>query len=329
MTVLVVGGNGQLGAACCAELVARGIPVRATVRDPARAARLPSDVDVLQLDLSAGPERRREALVGVDTLVLTANSAAPRRGDRAETVEEAMAALVDEAAAVGVRRIVLPSLPVTTVDDRVPFVRARRELERRLAGAPVDAWVLRLPPLMEMWLALVGSSLTLRGEPHATVGRPSPFLRRFRSVTGSLVEDRGRMLVPGPASARHAFIAVGDAARACVEAAQRADEAPEPLEVAGPEVLSWRDVADIFERVLGRTVRISTTPAAVYAVASVLLRPVGAAPSRTMALNRYAAVHETAWTTAGGGLVEPASMTRVEELLRAKLALGDALPEVA
>ena len=30
----------------------------------------------------------------------------------------------------------------------------------------------------------------------------------------------------------------------------------------------------------------------------------------------------------GGGLVEPGSMTTVEELLRAKLALGDALPEV-
>src|SRR5687767_3153854 len=188
MTVLVVGGNGQLGAACCAELVARDVPVRATVRDPARAARLPSGVDVVQLDLGADPEQRRAALAGVDTVVLTANSAVPRRGDRPDAVDEGMAAIVDEAALLGVRRVVLPSLPVSAVDDRVPIACARRALERRLAAAPVDGWVLRLPPFMEVWLALVGSSLVLRGEPHATVGRPSPFLRRFRSVTGSLVE---------------------------------------------------------------------------------------------------------------------------------------------
>jgi uncharacterized protein YbjT (DUF2867 family) len=328
MTVLVVGGNGQLGAACCAELVARGGTVRVSVRDPVRADGLPTDVEVVQLDLGSGPEQRRAALAGVDTLVLSANAAVPRRGDRPRAVDDGLFALVDEARAHGVRRVVLPSLPLTSIDDRVPVARARRELERRLAVSPLDAWVLRLPPFMEVWLALVGSSLVLRGEPHATVGRPSPFLRRFRSLTGRLVEDRGLMLVPGPASARHAFIAVRDAARACAEAVQRPGEAPEPLEVAGPEVLTWREVSEVFARVLDRPVRIATTPAAVYAAASVLLRPFGEVPSRTMALNRYAAVHETGWDSAGGGLVDPATMTTVAELLSEKQSLDSALPRV-
>ena len=294
MTVLVVGGNGQLGAACCAELVARGVPVRATVRDPARATRLPSGVPVVQLDLGAGPDRRREALDGVDTLVLSANSAAARRGDRPEVVEEGLAALVDDAAAVGVRRVVLPSLPGTPVDDRVPLVRARRELERRLADAPLDVWVLRLPPFMEVWLALVGSSLPLRGEPHATVGRPSPFLRTFRSLTGSLVEDRGLMLVPGPATARHAFhrgARRGPGVRRGQPSAGRGARAAGGGRARGVE-LARR--GRVFARVLGRPVRISSTPAGVSATASVLLRPFGDVPSRTMALNRYAAVHEKA-----------------------------------
>lgn len=328
MTVLVVGGNGQLGAACCAALAAGGVPVRATVRDRARGGRLPSAVQLVEVDLVAEPTRRRAALEAVDTVILSANAAAPRQGDRPDALDTALVSLVDEAPAAGVRRIVLPSLPVTDVDGRVPLVRAKRELERRLEEADVDSWVLRLPPFMEVWLALVGSSLPLRGEPHASIGRPSPFLRRFRGFSGSLVEDRGRMLVPGPPTSRHAFISVADAARACVEATQRADSSPGPLEVAGPEVLSWREVADTFSRVLGRPVKVTPTPGAVYAVASVVLRPFGGAPSRTMALNRYAASHETAWLTAGGGLVDPRSMTTVEELLRAKLALGPALPEV-
>jgi uncharacterized protein YbjT (DUF2867 family) len=220
----VVEGNGQLGAACCAGLVSRGIPVPATVRDRRRASGPPSAVEVVSLDLTDGPKRRGEALAGVDAVILSANSAVPRRGDRPGAVEDAALALVDEATAAGVRRIVLPSIPVTAVDDVVPMARARREVERRLAAASLESWVFRVPLFMESWLALVGSSSPLRGEPHATIGRPSPFLRRFRSLTGSLVEDRGRMLVPGPASARHTFIAVADAARACVASTQQAGE---------------------------------------------------------------------------------------------------------
>ncbi len=328
MTVLVVGGNGQLGAACCAELAIRDIPVRATVRDRPRASGLPSPVEVVELDLTDGPKQRGEALAGVDAVILSANSAAPRRGDRPGAVEDAALALIDEAAAAGVRRIVLPSIAVTRVDDDVPVARAKREMERRLAAAPVESWVLRLPPFMEAWLALVGSSIPLRGEPRATIGRPSPFLRRFRSLTGSLVEDRGRMLVPGPATARHAFITVADAARACVEATQQTGEKATVLEVPGPEVLTWNDVAARFASVLGRPVKISTTPAPVYAAAAVMLRPFGGAPWRTMALNRFVASDESAWEPPGGGLVDPASMTTVEEFLREKVALDPALPQV-
>jgi uncharacterized protein YbjT (DUF2867 family) len=176
---------------------------------------------------------------------------------------------------------------------------------------------------MEVWLALVGSSVPLRGEQHATIGRPSPFLRRFRDGTGRLVEDRGLMLVPGPATHRHAFLAVTDAARACVEAALRPEAAPGPVDVAGPEVLSWRGVAAVYADVLGRRVRVVTTPAAVFAIAARVLAPLADVPARTMALNRYLAASETPWSNAGGGLVEPATMTRVESFLRAKAALPD------
>ena len=150
----------------------------------------------------------------------------------------------------------------------------------------MQAWVLRLPPFVESWSALVGSSLPLRGEAHATIGRPSPFLRRFRSMTGCLVEDRGVMLVPGPARHRHAFISVRDVARACAEAALTDRPAPpRPLQVAGSEVLSWADVAGLYGEVLGRRVCVMTTPAPAYAVAARMLSPVAPGLWRTMALN--------------------------------------------
>ncbi|HET6967641.1 MAG TPA: hypothetical protein VFI44_05160 [Ornithinibacter sp.] len=188
--------------------------------------------------------------------------------------------------------------------------------------------ILRFPPFMECWLALVGSSLPLRGEPNATIGRPSPFLRRFRRATGSMVEARGMMLVPGPTSHRQAFIAVPDVAAACVAAVSRADLGGRTIEVAGPEVLSWVDVAETFSRVLGRRVRAVSTPAGVFAVAAAVLRPVAPVPSRTMALNRFMGASETVWEPPGGGLVDPSTMTTVEEFLGRKAALPAALPVV-
>lgn len=330
MVVMVVGGNGQLGAACCAELRHRHADVRASVRDARRGQRLAeSGVDVVELDLTAGSDARRRALEGSECLILSANAVAPRAGDSPQAVDRAMLDLVGDAEAIGVRRLVLPSIPVTRVDDRVPFARSRRGLERRVADSPLESWVLRLPPFMETWLALVGSSLPLRGEPYATIGRPSPFLRRFRAGTSRLVEDRGVMLVPGGARQRHAFIAVGDAARACVEAALRPEGATEAVHVAGPQVLTWTEVAEAFGRVLGRRVRVLATPEAVFAGAARLLAPVAEVPARTMALNRFMAAGETPWTDAGGGLVEPASMTTVEQLLRAKASLPGDAPAVA
>jgi len=328
MVVTVLGGNGQLGAACCAELARRTVPVRATVRDARRAAGLADAVDVVELDLTAGSAARRRALDGAECVILSANAVAPRSGDHPQAVDRAMVDLVGDAEAVGVRRLVLPSIPVTRADDAVPFARGRRALERRVLDSPLESWVLRFPPFMECWLALVGSSLPLRGEPHATIGRPSPFLRRFRGVTSRLVEDRGVMLVPGPAAHRHAFIAVGDAARACVEAALRPDAATDPVQVAGPEVLSWTDVSGAFAGVLGRRVRVLTTPAVVFAGAARLLGPVAEVPARTMALNYFMAAEETPWADVGGGLVDPSSMTTVGQLLRAKAALPDRPPAV-
>jgi nucleoside-diphosphate-sugar epimerase len=227
-----------------------------------------------------------------------------------------------------VQRIVLPSVPATPVDAHVPMTAARRTLEERVALAVPGSVILRFPPFMEVWLALVGSSLPLRAEQHATVGRPSPFLRRFRAATGSTVEKRGLMLVPGPTTHRQAFIAVADAAAACVVALGRDDLAGQTIDVAGPEVLTWVDVARIFSDVLGRPVRAVSTPSAVFAVLAAALRPIAPVPSQTMALNRYLGASETPWTPGGGGLVDPATMTTVEHLLRSKAALPAEPPTV-
>lgn len=322
MNVLVVGANGQLGSACCRELVAQGHEVRGSVRDLERAAGLGLDgVGLVVADL-ARDRNLDPMLAGVEAIVLSANSAAPRAGDDPRAFDDGEARLVAAAGRLGVRRIILPSIPVSDVDGKVPLVAERRRLEELALAAAPESVILRFPPFMDTWLAFVGSSLPSRGVPNATVDRPSPFLRRFRGATASTVEKRGRMLVPGPTTYRQAFISVADAAAACAVAVSRPDLAGKAVDVGGPEALSWVDVAGIYSRVLGRPVRAVSTPTAVFAAMAAFLRPFASVPSRTMALNRLVGAAETEWE-AGGGLLDPASMTTVEQFLTSKAALPD------
>ncbi|QZY28854.1 SDR family oxidoreductase [Nocardioides coralli] len=327
MRVLVVGANGDVGSRTCAALLDRGVEVRGSVRELARGdGQAEQGVELVEADLT-GSEGWMPALVGVDAVVLTANPVVPRRGDDPREVVAGTSRLIDDIQLAGVRRVVLASVPVGGVDDRVPFIRSRRRLEQRLFESGLETAILRFPPFMGAWLALVGSSIPLRGAMHNTIGRPSPFLQTFRRATGTLVEDRGVMLVPGSPSMRNAFIDEADVALSLAHAAT-ADTAPDaPLEVGGPEVLTWRDVADTYAELLGRRVRILSTPAPVYAGLAALMRPAGVVPAHTMGLNRYLASTEAAYAPGGPGL-DPSSMTTVRDYLLTKLAMSPELPEV-
>lgn len=328
MRVLVVGANGQLGSRSCSALLAAGHEVRGTVRSFDRGVGLvAAGVEVVEADL-ATRQGWPHALTGVDAVLLTANAVAPRSGDDPAEVDAGCRRLVDDAARAGVRRFVLVSVPETAVDDKVPVMRERHALEKHVIDSGVPYSIVRFPPFMECWLALVGSSLPLRGEPNATIGRPSPFLRRFRRLTGTLVERRGLMLVPGPASHEHAFISVDDVAGACAAAVDAPEALNQVVEVGGPEVLTWADVAEVFGRVLGRKVRILSTPGAVYAALAIVAAPVAKVPSATFALNRSVASSRTPWSPGGAGLVDPAQMVTVEGFLTAKAALPEVLPSV-
>jgi uncharacterized protein YbjT (DUF2867 family) len=320
--ILVVGATGQVGSLVVRHLREGGAPVRAMVRDPAAAADLvATGAELVVADLRS-PETLDAALAGVTAVVATANAVAPiRPGDTAVAVDAGYAELVRRAARSGVSRFVLTSVPETDLDEQVPVARTKRRTERLLAESGMSWLSLRMPPFTEIWLALVGSELPLRGEQRATLDRAYPTLRRFRRVTGRTVDRHGIMVVPGPASARHAFISVHDAARA-LAAAVREDTGSGPVDLGGPEVLSWTDVAGIYGRVLGRRVRVVSQPAAFFAVAQRLFARGAPSLAGVMGLNRLLASSQTDWdTTEAAERFGLGRLRTVEEILREKAAL--------
>jgi uncharacterized protein YbjT (DUF2867 family) len=320
--ILVVGATGQVGSLVVRRLRADGAAVRAMVRNPTTAADLAATGAELAVADLARPETLDAVLQGVDAVVATANAVAPiQHGDSAAGVDAGYAELIRRAEAAGVRRFVLASVPTTPLEDRVPAAASKRRAEKLLAASTMSWLSLRMPPFSEVWLALVGSEIPLRGEERTTLGRAYPTLRRFRRVTGRTVERRGIMVVPGPASARQAFLSTHDAAVA-LAAAVRAETGEGPVDLGGPEALSWTDVARIYERVLDRRVRVVSQPAGAFAVLQRVLTPVAPSLAGVMGLDRLIATSETNWDTSGAARRFGLDQRRtVEEILREKAAL--------
>jgi uncharacterized protein YbjT (DUF2867 family) len=319
--ILVVGATGQLGSLVVRALREQGQPVRAMVRDPSTADDLAeSGASLARGDLTE-PATLDAALDGVTAVVATANLAAPtRRTDRNDALDAGYAELIARAERAGVSRFVLASVPATPIDDEVPVARSKRRIERLLAAGTMSWVSVQMPPFIEVWLALVGSEIPLRGEQRATLARAYPTLRRFRRLTGSTIEDHGVMVVPGPATARQAFLSVHDAARVLAAAAM-ADTVSGAVAVGGPESLSWADVAQIYGRLLGRRVRVVSQPAAMFALLQRLLAPTAPSLAGIMALDRLIAVSETDWDTAAvTDRLGVHDLRTVEQVLREKAA---------
>ena len=320
---LVVSGSGQLGTALVRQLTAAGRPVRAFVRPTSRHQHLQDTGVELAFGDLRDAESVRAAMAGVDVVLACANIHVPRGDDTFETTEGAgYRSLIDEAARQGIQRFVYTSVPVTPVDEEVPGFRAKRRTEEALMGSGVPYTILRCAPFMELWLALPGSSIPLRGEQNPTLGRPYPFLRRFRRLTGRSVEDQGRMLVSGSPGARNAFVSLHDVATLMLAAAENDQARNQVFEVGGPEVLTWNDVAEIYGQVLGRQVQVASLPPRLFRVLQLAMRPFAPAASNIMGLNRYMGISETPWDSSEVTRVLGVGRLRtVHEFLAEKAAL--------
>lgn len=321
--ILVVGATGQLGSLVVGELGRQGRPVRAMIRPPDLGRDLvEAGAELVQADLLR-PETLDDALHGVRAVIATANVVVPtHRGDTHQALARGYAELITRAEAAGVERFVYASVPKTALDDTVPLARAKRVVEQQLAGSRMSTVSVRMPPFMEVWLALVGSELPLRGELRATVTRPYRLLSTFRGVTGRTVERHGLLMPPGSAETRNAFLSVHDAARVMAALVDTDDEGP--LDVGGPEVLTWTDVARIYSDVLGRPVRVRPTPVGVFSTAQRALARVAPSAATVMGLNRLIATAETPWDTSEVTRrlgVHP--LRTVEQVLREKAALPE------
>jgi len=233
--ILVVGATGQLGGTIARRLIAGGQKLRVLVRPQTDPGAWGSGL----ADLVRGDLRDRASLDaacrGVTTVVTTANSA--RRGgeDNVENVDRAGTRnLIDAAAGAGVQHFIYTSVLGVTPDSPVPFLAAKAQNDAHLQASGM-AWTILAPnAFMESWPAMVVGMPAMAGRPVTIVGE-------------------GRK--------KHTFVAERDVASFAVAAVTHPAARNRHIPIGGPEALSWRDAAAIYERALGRPVEIQSVAA--------------------------------------------------------------------
>ena len=246
--ILLTGASGTVGRALLPLLLGAGHDVRALVRDPRGLGRHRVDVQIALGDLARLGDRRlqRQALRGVDTVI---HLAAAIRDEPHARVEElnglATARLLRAAERAGVERFVFFSAIGASETQRTRFFRAKALAEQAVAGSHLKTTVFA-PSIVydpgDRWVRLMKRLALLPVLP-----------------------------ISGSGAARFEPIWAHDVARCVVSSLERADEKAR-YELAGPQVLSYDEIARTVARATGRERPLIHVPLGFVHLALVTLR---------------------------------------------------------
>lgn len=243
--ILVVGATGVLGGMITRQLLAQGRDVCVLLRQNSPAEELSKKgmATSPQSLLTAGakaaygdlkdPDTLDWACDGIDTLITTANSSMRGGEDTVETVDrQGNQNLVKAAKAAGVKQFVFISFLGASLDNPLPFFRAKAETENFLRDSGLAYTILAPNYFMELWISMVVGIPLQAGLPITLVGK------------GERV---------------HSFISIADvAAFACSVIAHPA-AIDKRLALGGPEALTWRGIVAAFGKMLGRELPLCFT----------------------------------------------------------------------
>jgi uncharacterized protein YbjT (DUF2867 family) len=246
--ILLTGASGTVGRALLPLLLGAGHDVRALVRDPRGLGRHRVDVQIALGDLARLGDRhlQRQALRGAETVI---HLAAAIRDEPHARVEElnglATSRLLRAAERAGVERFVFFSALGASEVQRTRFFRAKALAERAVAGSPLA---------------------TTTFAPSIVYDPADRWVRLMRRLALLPV-----LPVSGPGRAGFEPIWAHDVAR-CVMASLERDKGKTRYELAGPQRLTYDEIALAVARATGRERPLVHVPLGLVHLTLVTLR---------------------------------------------------------
>jgi len=232
--ILLTGATGTIGSALLRRLVSEGKQVRCLVRDPRRLGSERVRVQIALGDL-ANPASFRHALRGVDTVV---HLAATIRDQEGASIEELNAVatlrLLRASERVGAKRFLFFSALGATPHSPARFFRAKALAEEAVRRSPLDTFVF---------------------SPSIAYTPGDPWLRLLERMSWLPA-----MPVSGNGEALYQPIWADDAAAATMAVLDGRGNGAEPIELAGPETMSYDQIVKTVLRSLGRRRRLVHVP---------------------------------------------------------------------
>jgi uncharacterized protein YbjT (DUF2867 family) len=221
--ILVTGATGLNGTALVRKLSTKGVPLRALVRNAAKAAEIAAlpNVEIAIADM-AKPETLPTALRGVDRAMLN-SSADP-------AMVEVQSNFIAAAAKAGVKHVVKLSGIMPELDSPFRFARMHGEIEKRLEAS--------------------GMAFT-----HLRAGEFMPSY--FRQVP--MILTKGALFLPME-NQRIASIDIGDLAEIAALVLTNPGHEGKIYPLTGPEALTMTEVAERLSAATGKTIKYINVP---------------------------------------------------------------------
>lgn len=226
--ILVTGATGTVGSEVVKQLVEARQPVRALVRDPAKAEKFSKVVEVVKGDFSR-PETLDAAFVGVDKAYVLSPAIGPEFPELEGNVFNA-------AKKAGVRHIVKHSGVNVIVEDffaGAPFAKWHGESEKRLRALGV-AW---------------------------TILRPAFFMSNLSGVF-AIMRQGGLFLPTG--DGKDAPIDPRDIAAVAVKVLTTPGHEGKIYEITGPELLSYAEIVQKVSEITGKALKFVDLSAEIW-----------------------------------------------------------------
>ncbi len=283
--VLLIGASGQLGSAVLGQLLKTGQECRAFVRTTSRFISPNSElVQVVHGDLADFSSIDR-ACIGIKTVISTASSIVPRKGDQFGSDEVAnYRHLIEACQQHNVEHFIYISAFSSPHDELIPEFKIKRQIEQLIVESGITFTIFRAAAFMDIYYAVMGSSLAMDGVAQPTLLRGFWLTKLYSRLTTGLLENTGIALLPGNGKARQAFICIHDVAAFMVKAVSASTAKNRIIELAGPEALSWENVADVYADVLGKKIRKLLVPSFILNTLRIALHPFSPAGENIMSI---------------------------------------------